>query len=1208
MSFQKSQGNQQSTSDRNDISLNPPSKRPKVSINYKDTEYPSSGLRDSIHGVLYQLNLLILFSKRAHDKGFSFRLATEMNSAVKFDDLVLEYVNDKEDGTFWRLLQAKHKQNESQKISLNCLLTETKGEFSLLKYFIAFREIKRNPNFNSKTNKVKDYILCTNIDLDETMLDSFEQIDCKDDILDTDVSGKLARRLRFKKDFPEKEKLVLVLKKASDLHRLAAGLADCIKGIKGIKGNAKIDLHNPLFKMYHIALIKQEVIDITDPKGPKLHANFVKGASGNEKFRKIFEEAYQRLTKKEEKPIDVWSEVKNKRLNLSATFGKERSGKDEINETLPDDDVTLNEVDEFLEKLVLAVNQPNEQQLEKIIEEELREEFNNSDSKNIFLRLYKYKLDWMKEKTGRFITDEDIKAFLDTVKQQILGAVRFNVKVPVDSFTGREEELQILHTKLQGEIQEELGKEKIEHFQRGIVAITGLGGVGKTELSRMYAQKYQFFYDGNIVCINAESYDTMVRSFTDLARDNRLGIPLTYKDGKEKPIETTVSEVYKFFSKKKSVFIFDNADKDKDEVLKQFLPLRDISPVENKPFILITSRQNENVWGQWLIKAITLKVFNEQEAVNFVKKVLCVDNEQMNDIKALAVETLQMFPLALQQATAHIREENTRAAEWNDKYTIKDYLKDYEDKLKTLLGSEHFRNLENDYAKTTLTTWIVTTSKIKCNLEFGELALEILNTISYFASSNIPIELSFSKLATENKAKLRNAVSLLYRYSMIKLEGGYVDIHKLVQEVTRLELREADLDKSVIQKTLGLFVEIFRNGSDTPEYFKINRELLPHYEACLPHIRDMLNRRAEDNKDIKANLVVLLSIISQASTCNSNPKRTIEVNEEILRIWTSMREGINLMKSNIIQVGALETIGNSYGRLGNHKKQMEYYERVLEIKQSSTFNVHNDQSIEVAKTLTLLGKCCIHIKNFDQAKCHLEKALALFGEDNNEARVLYHNLGTLYVDTGKLHVGTNFLEKALEMFKRQDGEDHFDVASVLTTLGSAYLKLSKHDEAKTCFEQAIKITENYYGSDSFELVPALVNIGACYNDLNQSEVAKTLLERALKITENHYGENHLRVPNTLIFLAHTYQKLHNLPKKLELLQRAIKIYENSNIHNYDYSKELKHTQKEEDKTIKSIQLLAVLACLLNRSLTQGEGEIDTWRSLYSIASIMAKLK
>ena len=66
----------------------PSIKKPDTFAANESSEYSSSiGLKSSLHGDIYQLKLLILFLQRGLDQGYSFRLATEMDAAEKFDDL-----------------------------------------------------------------------------------------------------------------------------------------------------------------------------------------------------------------------------------------------------------------------------------------------------------------------------------------------------------------------------------------------------------------------------------------------------------------------------------------------------------------------------------------------------------------------------------------------------------------------------------------------------------------------------------------------------------------------------------------------------------------------------------------------------------------------------------------------------------------------------------------------------------------------------------------------------------------------------------------------------------------------------------------------------------------------------------------------------------------------------------------------------------------
>ncbi|OAD52452.1 hypothetical protein WN48_01348 [Eufriesea mexicana] len=137
-----------------------------------------------IHGNIYQLNLLMLFLYRSVSLRYSFQLGTEISEADKFDDLVFEYIENGK--TVYRLLQAKHKLNESKKITTRDLFAEHNGDYSLVKYFMSYQKSKNNELF--KNGFIKDVTICTNIDWDYEDLKKakigIQKIRGKDDILD----------------------------------------------------------------------------------------------------------------------------------------------------------------------------------------------------------------------------------------------------------------------------------------------------------------------------------------------------------------------------------------------------------------------------------------------------------------------------------------------------------------------------------------------------------------------------------------------------------------------------------------------------------------------------------------------------------------------------------------------------------------------------------------------------------------------------------------------------------------------------------------------------------------------------------------------------------------------------------------------------------------------------------------------------------------
>ncbi|GKS79573.1 hypothetical protein wHmb_04590 [Wolbachia pipientis] len=464
-------------------------------------------------------------------------------------------------------------------------------------------------------------------------------------------------------------------------------------------------------------------------------------------------------------------------------------------------EVSNKEIEDFLNKLVFAVNLPSGTELSEIIKSELGKEFSNTDAKHFYSRYQEEVLILLEKEEEEFLSYEKAKALLEEIREEILGAVWFDVRGPVRLFTGRDEDLGMLHDSLQRN-----PKGAVISY---ITSISGPGGMGKSQLARKYACKYRRYYDDNVIWIDAENFEAMKDSFLRLAR-NRLGISPKDKYGNDKTIETIVREVYAFFARRRSLFIFDNVQEYKK--ISKFLPFS-LSPDLNKPHILITSHDQEL---EKEIDVIKLGELEQRDAIEFVKKgfnILKKDKSQDREIENL-VRRLQCFPLAIQQAISYI--EDQRIIE---KFKISDYLKEYEKKAKKLLKSKIFQGIDNNYTKTTFTAWEVTMDKVRSDEQYGPLASEILDVLAYFAPDKIAREIFLNSVSDYKKKQLKLAIRLLVRYSMVGGEQNQsvLNVHRLVQEVTRLKLQENRQEEKTLRKALELI-----NSGDLAKDSKIH--------------------------------------------------------------------------------------------------------------------------------------------------------------------------------------------------------------------------------------------------------------------------------------------------------------------------------------------------------------------------------------------------
>jgi hypothetical protein len=120
------------------------------------------------------------------------------------------------------------------------------------------------------------------------------------------------------------------------------------------------------------------------------------------------------------------------------------------------------------------------------------------------------------------------------------GAIWFNIIAPVKSFIGRGKELDELH---------KLVKLRELPVISQIATVSGAGGIGKSELARKYAYIHREDFDNNVAWINAETQESLSKSFHMLAED--LRIPTTEETGGKKryrDIKSIAKDIYKYFT------------------------------------------------------------------------------------------------------------------------------------------------------------------------------------------------------------------------------------------------------------------------------------------------------------------------------------------------------------------------------------------------------------------------------------------------------------------------------------------------------------------------------------------------------------------------------------------------------------------------------------------------------------------------------------
>lgn len=294
-----------------------------------------------------------------------------------------------------------------------------------------------------------------------------------------------------------------------------------------------------------------------------------------------------------------------------------------------------------------------------------------------------------------------------------------------------------------------------------IQILSGVGGVGKTQIAIEYAYSFLDYYP-LIWWIKSETKQGIIESFMELGRN--LGISGSHLNLDED--EKIAIIIKKLNCVKKYLLIFDNANCLNE--IEKYLPKSNVGS------ILITSRDNN--W-KMIGNVISVDVFTPQEALDFIRKRTLI-----NDLSGAEVlsKRLGFLPLAMEQAAAYIV---------NNALSFLDYIELFEKYKLKLFDLESSKPL--NYTHT-----VTITSRLSINRINNESSAQLLKIISFLDADSI--ELGFftnsekilpSPLSEciQNELQTREIIWELKRYSLIKEEDGKISIHRLLQEVMREE-------------------------------------------------------------------------------------------------------------------------------------------------------------------------------------------------------------------------------------------------------------------------------------------------------------------------------------------------------------------------------------------------------------------------------------
>ena len=675
-------------------------------------------------------------------------------------------------------------------------------------------------------------------------------------------------------------------------------------------------------------------------------------------------------------------------------------------------------------------------------------------------------------------------------------------------FTGREDILSQLREALSGE------ESPVALTQPQ--AISGLGGIGKTQTAVEYAYRYRQSYDA-VLWARADSPDLLRSDFLTIAA--LLNLP----QRSEQDQSLVVKAVLRWFdSHEKWLLILDNADQ--LETVSEFIPSA------GKGHVLLTTRAHST---GTIAQRLEIEKMNQDEGIVLLLRRMkrlkghaeleSIPESMRKQVQAI-VEALDGLPLALDQAGAYIEETGC---------SLSDYLKFYHSRRKRLLRTRGQN--ATGHPEPVATTWSLAFEKVQAA---NPAAAELLRLCAFLHPDEIPESMMIegaSELGpllqpmAEDEMELNEAIGELRKYSLIKRdpEKKILNMHRLVQVVIKdgmSEDEEKDWAERVVRMVSKAFPEV------KFEVWSICQQYLPHVQICRTLIEDW-----------KMQFVEAPSLLYNAANYLRDRGQYAEA-ELLFKQSLELRTAIPGPEHSDVSDN-LHALGLTYWYQGKYDRTESYLLRALTIRERVSGYVH-PKTADSYNDLAILYETQ---GSYEQAENFYKRGLAIWEQipeaSPPDMATTMCNLALFYSNHQRYAEAEQLHQQSLAIRQRVLGPEHPEVATSLHQMGLLSFRQGKYSETEQLWQQALALREQALGLNHPDVAFTLNNLGVLYDDQGRYKEAEEAHLRALMIREQALGPIHPDVAHSLGNLASLYrtQKRYNEAEVLQ--QRALSIRE-----------------------------------------------------------------
>jgi tetratricopeptide (TPR) repeat protein len=664
------------------------------------------------------------------------------------------------------------------------------------------------------------------------------------------------------------------------------------------------------------------------------------------------------------------------------------------------------------------------------------------------------------------------------------------------NFVGREDAMTQLHHQLQQQ-------ERI-----AITAVvTGMTGVGKTELALQYALYHQkkSTYPGGIcwIGVQAETVGVQLLNFAKSLlglfppEDLNLRGQLDYCWARWQPPGDVL-------------LILDD--------VHQYAEIQDYLPPQEQRFkVLITTRQH---WLAASFEQLRLPVLSESAALALLESLIGASRLQAElEVGKGLCAWLGYLPLGLELVGRFLK----RRTNW----TLARMQQQLIDKGLQLSA------LQNASADMTAQRGVEAAFEVSWEA-LNQSARDLGCFLSLFALAPIPWRLVIERcLSAEDEEDLEDIreEQLLNLHLLQAVAGEVYQFHPLVRQFfqAKLALRE-DGDELKRSFCRGM-VEEAKTIPDTP-----TKEQIEAVALSIPHIAESatkLEQWLEDEDLIPPFVGLGLFYEGQGLYEEAEPwfKQCLEV--------TRRRLG----EEHPDVATSLNNLAALYNSQGRYKEAEPLHLKALDLRK----RLLGDNDPLVATSLNNLAALYRSQGRYKEAEALFLQALdlrkRLLGDNDPLVATSLNNLAGLYKSQGRYTEAEPLYLEALDLRKRLLGDNDPLVAQSLNNLASLYESQGRYTEAEPLYLEALDLYKRLFRDNHPLVATSLNNLAELYYFQGRYTEAEPLLLEALDLRKRLLRDNHPDLATSLNNLAYLYKSQGRYKEAEPLFLQALAIAE-----------------------------------------------------------------